>query len=216
MPAASPKQVKNRKLKESSQRWLKRHLADPYVAKSKQEGYRSRAAYKLLELDSKFRFLKPGSVIVDLGNAPGGWSQVAVQKKSSFIMGIDLIPVKPLQGAVFVTGDFTNEVEQGRLIALLGGRQVDVVLSDIAPNTTGMKDIDSLRLVGILEEVISFSDQILKTGGTLVMKVFDGSTVQGMMTDLKKKFSSVKHVKPPASRKESKEFYLVAQGYRKI
>lgn len=214
MPAVRLKNARGRT--KSSTKWLSRQLNDPYVAQAKKDGYRSRAAYKLLELDSKFKFLKKDAVIVDLGNAPGGWTQVAVQKKPSFVVGIDLLPVKPLQGAISIMGDFTDEKEQEKLLELLGGRRADVVLSDIAPNTTGVKNIDHLRLVGILEEVILFSQQILKEGGTLVMKVFDGGTLQNMLSDLKKKFKAVKHVKPPASRKESKEFYFVAQGFKGI
>lgn len=210
-----------RKRTPSSQRWLERQLNDPYVARAKREGYRSRAAFKLIELDEKFRFLKPNQRIVDLGAAPGGWSQVAARKigladggrGGGKIVGIDLLPVEPMPGAEFVQMDFLAEDAPERLIALLGG-QADVVMSDMAANATGHKKTDHLRIMGLAEAGADFARSVLAPGGTYLAKVLRGGTENALLADLKRDFAVVRHVKPAASRADSAELYVLATGFR--
>ncbi len=199
----------------SSQKWLERQLNDPYVARAKREGYRSRAAFKLLEIDEKYHILKPGQRIVDLGAAPGGWSQIAARKvgPKGKVVGIDLLPIDPMAGVDFIELDFLDESAPAKLIELLGG-PADVVMSDMAANTTGHKKTDHLRIIGLAEAAIYFAREILAPGGAFVAKVFQGGTESQLLTDLKRDFSVVRHVKPAASRADSAELYVLATGFR--
>jgi 23S rRNA (uridine2552-2'-O)-methyltransferase len=199
----------------SSQKWLERQLNDPYVARAKREGYRSRAAFKLLEIDEKFKILKPGQKIVDLGAAPGGWSQIAakVVGPKGRVVGIDLLPIDPMAGVEFIQLDFLDESAPGRLIEMLGG-PADVVMSDMAANTTGHKKTDHLRIIGLAEAAIYFAREILAPGGAFVAKVFQGGTENQLLADLKRDFAVVRHVKPGASRADSAELYVLATGFR--
>lgn len=203
----------------SSQRWLQRQLNDPYVVRAKAEGFRSRAAFKLLEIDEKHPFLKPGQRIVDLGAAPGGWSQVAARKiglarsERAVIVGIDLLPVEPMAGATFLEMDFLDEAATDRLRELLGGA-ADVVLSDMAANATGHKKTDHLRIMGLAEAGIAFAREILAPGGAFLCKVLRGGTEHTLLADLKRDFVSVRHIKPGASRADSAELFVLATGFR--
>ena len=199
----------------SSQKWLERQLNDPYVARAKREGYRSRAAYKLLEIDEKYKILKPGQKIVDLGAAPGGWSQIAakVVGPKGKVVGIDLLPIDPMPGVEFIELDFLDESAPGRLIEMLGG-PADVVMSDMAANTTGHKKTDHLRIIGLAEAAIYFAREILSPGGAFIAKVFQGGTENQLLADLKRDFAVVRHVKPAASRTDSAELYVMATGFR--
>jgi len=199
----------------SSQKWLERQLNDPYVARAKREGYRSRAAFKLLEIDEKYHILKPGQRIVDLGAAPGGWSQIAARKvgEKGRVVGIDLLPIDPMPGVEFIELDFLDESAPGRLIEMLGG-PADVVMSDMAANTTGHKKTDHLRIIGLAEAAIYFAREILAPGGVFLAKVFQGGTENQLLADLKRDFSVVRHVKPAASRADSAELYVLATGFR--
>jgi 23S rRNA (uridine2552-2'-O)-methyltransferase len=209
------KKVKHAKgRKESSTRWLERQLNDPYVIKAQKEGYRSRAAYKLKEMDERYHILKPGMAVVDLGAAPGGWCQVALEKKCAPIVAIDLLPIEPLPGVEFMQLDFMDESAPDRLKAALGVL-ADVVLSDIAHNTTGHRDTDHLKIMALVEAGFYFACEVLKPGGTFVAKVFQGGTESALLAEIKKSFSTVRHVKPPASRKDSSEMYLLATGFRR-
>jgi 23S rRNA (uridine2552-2'-O)-methyltransferase len=196
----------------ASQRWLARQLNDPYVAAAKAQGWRSRAAFKLLELDGRCQLLRPGLRVVDLGAAPGGWTQVAVQRGAS-VVALDLLPMEPIQGATVLRGDFTDPDTPARLQAVLGGK-ADLVLSDMAPNTTGHAATDHLRTVALAEAALDFALEVLAEGGALVCKVFQGGSETDMLAQLKRCFAAVRHVKPPASRKESSELYVVAMGFR--
>lgn len=199
----------------SSQKWLERQLNDPYVARAKREGYRSRAAFKLLEIDEKYKILKPGQRVVDLGAAPGGWSQIAAKKVGARgrVVGIDLLPIDPLPGVDFIQLDFLDESAPGKLIEMLGG-QADVVMSDMAANTTGHKKTDHLRIMGLAEAAAYFAREILAPGGVFIAKVFQGGTEGQLLTDLKRDFAVVRHVKPAASRSDSAELYVLATGFR--
>jgi 23S rRNA (uridine2552-2'-O)-methyltransferase len=207
-----------RKRSLSSQKWLERQLNDPYVARARREGYRSRAAYKLLEIDDKHRLLRPGQRVVDLGAAPGGWSQIAARRVGSpdgrgRVVGIDLLPIDPMPGVEFVELDFLDESAPGRLTELLGG-PADVVMSDMAANTTGHKKTDHLRIMGLAEAAAQFAREILAPGGAFVAKVFQGGTENQLLADLKRDFATVRHVKPQASRADSSELYVLATGFR--
>jgi len=199
----------------SQKRWLERQLNDPYVARAKREGYRSRAAFKLLEIDERFHILKPGQRVVDLGAAPGGWSQVAakVVGPRGRVVGIDLLEIEPMTGVAFITLDFLDPTAPQRLTDLLGG-PADLVMSDMAANTTGHKKTDHLRIIGLAEAAIEFAREILAPGGAFVAKVFQGGTEGTLLADLKRDFATVRHVKPPASRADSSELYVLATGYR--
>jgi len=197
-----------------STRWLARQLNDPYVKKAKAEGYRSRAAYKLIELDEKFHFLKGTKAIVDLGVAPGGWAQVARKLvPAAAVVGIDLLPVDPLPGVVLLEMDFMADEAPDRLIAALG-QAPDLILSDMAANTVGHAQTDHLRTMGLVEAAADFAIQTLEPGGAFVAKVFAGGTDADLLAILKRNFATVKHAKPPASRKGSVEWYVVAQGFK--
>ena len=199
----------------SSQKWLERQLNDPYVARAKREGYRSRAAFKLIEIDEKYHILKPGQRIIDLGAAPGGWSQIAAKKvgPKGKIVGIDLLPIDPMPGVEFIQLDFLDESAPGKLIEMLGG-QADIVMSDMAANTTGHKKTDHLRIIGLAEAAIYFAREVLAPGGVFLAKVFQGGTENQLLADLKRDFAVVRHVKPAASRADSAELYVLATGFR--
>jgi 23S rRNA (uridine2552-2'-O)-methyltransferase len=202
----------------SSARWLERQLNDPYVARAKREGYRSRAAYKLLELDDKFRLLKPGARVVDLGAAPGGWLQVAVRRVGALegkgrVVGIDLLPIEPLPGAELLTLDFLAPEAPERLIDALGG-PADLVMSDMAANATGHKKTDHLRIMGLAEVAADFARSVLAPGGAFLAKVLQGGTEGTLLADLKRDFDAVRHLKPEASRADSAELYVLATGFR--
>lgn len=202
----------------SSQRWLERQLNDPYVARAKSEGYRSRAAFKLLEMNEKYKLFKPGQRVVDLGAAPGGWSQIAAKEVGSAdgrgkVVGIDLLPIEPMTGVDFIQMDFLADEAPELLVEMLGG-PANVVMSDMAANTTGHKKTDHLRIVGLAETAAYFARQILAPGGVFIAKVFQGGTEGELLNDLKRDFSVVRHVKPAASRPDSAELYVLATGFR--
>ena len=202
----------------SSQRWLERQLNDPYVAAAQREGYHSRAAYKLLEIDNKERLLKPGKRVVDLGAAPGGWSQVAAARVKSSegkgqVVAIDLLAMDAVAGVEFVQLDFMDDRAPAKLKSMLRGG-ADIVLSDMAAQGTGHTRTDHLRVMGLAEAAIEFACEVLAPGGAFVCKVFQGGTERQLLDRLKRSFTKVKHVKPPASRAESAELYVVALGFR--
>ncbi len=202
----------------SSQQWLQRQLNDPYVAEAKKRGYRSRAAFKLLQIDDQFHFLKAGTRIVDLGAAPGGWTQVAVERTKpgrsrGIVIGIDLTPVEPVPGATILAKDFYDDDAPSALIELLAG-PADVVLSDMAASATGDTQTDHMRIMGLAEAAHDFARQVLKPGGTFVAKVLRGGTERTLLDRLKKDFAKVRHVKPEASRSDSAEMYVVGTGFR--
>ncbi len=197
----------------SQQAWLERQINDPFAAKARKLGYRSRAAFKIEEIDDRFRLLKPNHRVVDLGLAPGGWTQVAIQRGVKHIVGVDLLPVEPLAPAQILQMDFTDPACGPRLVELLGGPP-DVVLSDMAPNTIGHRETDHLRIVGLIEAAIDFAAEVLKPGGAFVAKAFQGAGTDRLIADLKRHFTDVRNVKPKASRADSSEVYLVATGFR--
>jgi 23S rRNA (uridine2552-2'-O)-methyltransferase len=197
----------------SQQLWLRRQLNDPYVVAARAQGYRSRAAFKLIELDDKFHFITKGCRVVDLGAAPGGWSQVSVQRGAAKVVGVDLLPIDTVPGAELIKGDFNDADMPARLHALMEG-PADLVLSDMAPNTTGHTPTDHLRIMALADLALQFAMTILTPGGSFVTKLFQGGSERRMLTTLKQRFTSVRHAKPPASRKESSELYVVAMGYR--
>ncbi len=197
----------------AQQRWLSRQLNDPYVAAARKQGLRSRAAFKLMELDDRFHLIGRGCRVLDLGAAPGGWSQVALSRGAREVVGVDLLPIEPIQGTTLIQGDFEEADMPGRLTALLGGPP-NLVLSDMAPNTTGHAATDHIRIMALAELAMDFATSILAPGGAFVAKVFQGGSEREMLLPLKQRFATVKHAKPPASRKESSELYVVAQGFR--
>ncbi len=204
--------AKGRKI--SSTKWLERQLNDPYVKRAKAEGYRSRAAYKLIELDEKFHFLKGAERVVDLGIAPGGWTQVVrKQLPKAAVVGIDLLPTDPIDGATILQMDFLAEDAPERLREALGG-EADLVLSDMAANTVGHPQTDHLRTMALVEAGLEFAGEVLKPGGAYVAKVLAGGADNNLVAELKRRFTTVKHAKPPASRKGSSEWYVVAQGFK--
>ena len=200
--------------KTSSTKWLERQLNDPYVKRAKAEGYRSRAAYKLIELDEKFGFLKGAERVVDLGITPGGWTQV-VRKRlpKAAVVGIDILPTDPIDGATILQMDFLAEEAPERLREALGG-PADLVLSDMAANTVGHPQTDHLRTMALVEAGLEFAGEVLKPGGAYVAKVLAGGADNNLVAELKRRFTIVKHAKPPASRKGSSEWYVVAQGFK--
>ncbi len=204
---------KSHKKTTSQQAWLARQLNDPYVVAAKAQGWRSRAAFKLIELDDKFKLIKPESRVVDLGAAPGGWTQVAIKRGALEVVGVDLLPMDKIAGAKLIEGDFNDPEMPGILTGLLGGK-ADLVLSDMAPNTTGHAATDHLRIIALAEMALEFAMEILAPGGAFVAKVFQGGTEKDMLAPMKKHFALVRHAKPPASRKESSELYVVATGFR--
>lgn len=199
----------------ASQRWLARQINDPFVAAARAQGLRSRAAFKLIGLDDRFGLLRPGARVVDLGAAPGGWTQVAVQRVGprGKVVGIDLLPIDPVPGAQLIQGDFLDEAMPASLLALLGG-PADLVLSDMAPNTTGHTATDHLRIMALAELAAEFALRSLAPGGAFVCKVLQGGAERDLLTQLKSGFAQVRHAKPAASRKDSAESYLVATGRR--
>jgi len=209
------KSGKGRKL--SSKLWLERQLNDPYVARAKREGFRSRAAYKLIEIDDKARILKKGARVVDLGAAPGGWSQVAAKRvgapEPGKVVAIDVLPMEPVAGVDFMQLDFLDHDAPQRLKAMLGG-PADVVLSDMAANATGHARTDHLKIMALVEIAAEFAREVLAPGGTFLAKVLQGGTEAALLAALKRDFTNVKHVKPPASRSDSAELYLLATGFR--
>jgi len=203
----------------SSQRWLERQLNDPYVAAAKREGYRSRAAYKLMEVDDRHHLLKPGARVIDLGATPGGWAQVAAQRVRSRdgkgqVVAVDLLPMEALAGVEFLLLDFLDPMAPARVRALLRGGRADVVLSDMAAQGTGHARTDHLRDMALAVAAVEFACEGLEPGGTFLCKVFQGGTEQALLGRLKRAFSSVRHVKPPASRAASAELYVLATGLR--
>lgn len=203
----------------SSARWLERQLNDPYVAAAKREGYRSRAAYKLIEIDDKYRILKPGQRVVDLGAAPGGWSQVAADRAKSIdgrgqVVAIDYLGMEPLAGVEVVEMDFTDPTAEDKLKSLLRDGRADVVLSDMAAPTVGHTKTDHLRIMDLAEQAAHFACDVLAPGGAFMCKVFQGGTEKDLLDLLKRSFSVVRHVKPPASRSDSAELYVLATGFR--
>ena len=202
----------------SSTRWLERQLNDPYVARAQAEGYRARSAYKLIELDDRYRLLSPGKRVVDLGAAPGGWSQVAVARTQAsaakpLIVAIDYLAMDPIPGAVILQQDFLDAEAPAAIRAALGG-PADVVLSDMAAPTTGHRATDHIRTIALCDAAAEFAVIVLKPGGDFVAKVFRGGTESELLARLKQDFATVHHVKPPSSRQESVELYLVAKGFR--
>lgn len=197
----------------ASARWLARQLNDPYVTAAKQQGLRSRAAFKLLELDEKFHLIRNGTRVLDLGAAPGGWTQVAVKRGAASVLAVELLPIDPIHGATIIQGDFSDPDMPARLAGELGG-SVNLILSDMAPNTTGHAATDHIRIVALAEMALAFAIQILAPGGTFVAKVFQGGSEKQILDILKRNFSSVRHAKPPSSRKESSELYVVATGFK--
>jgi len=199
----------------SSRTWLERQIRDPYVARAKREGFRSRAAYKLAEIDDKYRLLKPGTRVVDLGAAPGGWSEIAARRVGAGgrVLAIDILDMKPIAEVEFLKLDFLDATAPQRLKDLLGG-QADLVLSDMAANATGHRQTDHLRIMALAEAAAHFAREVLAPGGSFLCKVLQGGTEAALLAELKRDFASVKHVKPPASRSDSAELYLLARGFR--
>ncbi len=202
----------------ASKLWLERQLNDPYVARAKREGLRSRAAFKLIEIDDKYRFLKPGGRIVDLGAAPGGWSQIAAKRVGADtgrgrVVGIDILEMDAVAGVDVLHLDFMADEAPDKLKALLGG-PADVVLSDMAANATGHRKTDHLKIMALAETAAMFAREVLRPGGTFLCKVLQGGTEGALLTELKRDFATVKHVKPAASRSDSAELYVLAMGYR--
>jgi 23S rRNA (uridine2552-2'-O)-methyltransferase len=200
----------------SSKLWLERQLNDPYVGRAKRDGYRSRAAYKLIEIDDKHRLIKPGARVVDLGAAPGGWSQVAAKRAGEGrgrVVGIDLLEMGAIPGVDFLQLDFLDPSAPDKLKAMLGG-EANVVLSDMAANATGHRKTDHLRIMALAEAAAEFAREVLAPGGAFLCKVLQGGTEVALLAQLKRDFASVKHVKPAASRTDSAELYLLATGFR--
>jgi 23S rRNA (uridine2552-2'-O)-methyltransferase len=203
----------------SSRQWLERQLNDPYVAAAKREGFRSRAAFKLAEIADKYNLLKPGQAVVDLGAAPGGWSQVAAKRVKAaegdgVVVALDILPMEPLAGVVAMQADFSEAGAEEKLIAALGGRSPDIVLTDMAAPTTGHRHTDHLRIMGLAEEALDFALRVLAPGGAFLAKVFQGGSEKSLLDALKANFAAVRHVKPKASRAESPELYVLATGFR--
>jgi 23S rRNA (uridine2552-2'-O)-methyltransferase len=202
----------------SSKLWLERQLNDPYVARARREGYRSRAAYKLAEIDDKYRFLRPGMRVVDLGAAPGGWSQIAAERVgvrdgTGRVIAIDILDMAPLTGVEFLRLDFLNPAAPETLRTILAGG-ADVVLSDMAANATGHRKTDHLRIMALVEMAAEFAAEVLSPGGAFLAKVLQGGTETSLLHRLKRDFTAVRHVKPSASRSDSAELYVLATGYR--
>jgi 23S rRNA (uridine2552-2'-O)-methyltransferase len=209
-----PARLKTAKMRTPSQQaWLERQINDPFSAKARALGYRSRAAFKISEIDDRFHLLKPGARVVDLGLAPGGWTQIAIERGVRDIVGVDLLPVDPLPPAHILQMDFTDPACGPRLIELLGGPP-DLVLSDMAPNTVGHRQTDHLRIVGLIEAAAEFAISVLRPGGAFVAKAFQGGETGQIIGELKQHFTEVRNVKPKASRADSSEVFLVATGFK--
>jgi 23S rRNA (uridine2552-2'-O)-methyltransferase len=207
--------------KTASTRWLQRQLNDPYVEDARRKGYRSRAAFKLIEMDDRYRFLKPGMQVVDLGAAPGGWSQIAADRVAARagtgqVIAVDLVEIEPIPGVEVLTLDVGDPDALGRIKAALKGGGADVVLSDMAPATTGHRSTDHLRVVALVESALDVAEELLAPGGAFLAKAFQGGAGGDLLARLKRAFAKVQHVKPKASRKESPEVYVLATGFRSI
>jgi 23S rRNA (uridine2552-2'-O)-methyltransferase len=214
-PRATPERVRTaRRRTAQSARWIERQINDPYVRRAKADGLRARSAYKLIELNERFGFLKPGARVVDLGAAPGGWAQVARLEGARAVVGVDLLPIEPMEGVTFFEGDFLDPAMPDRLLEALGGPP-DVVLSDMAANTVGHRRTDHLRTVALAEAAAQFALDHLAPGGAFVTKLFQGGQEGEMLRSLKRGFAQVRHAKPPSSRAESVELFLVATGRKR-
>jgi 23S rRNA (uridine2552-2'-O)-methyltransferase len=205
--------------KTSSRRWLERQLNDPYVAEAKRQGYRSRSAFKLAEIDDKYRFLKPGAAVVDLGAAPGGWSQVAAERIGAAegqgaVVAIDMHAMDPIPGVTILKQDFYDPDAPHALTSALGRGGADAVISDLAAHATGHRQTDHLQIMGLAEMALDFARQVLKPGGTFIAKMLRGGTEAQLLAELKRDFATVRHVKPTSSRQDSAELYVVALGFR--
>lgn len=200
----------------TSDRWLKEHFDDVWVKKSREDGYRSRASYKLIELDSKDRLFRPGQTVVDLGAAPGGWSQVAVERvgDDGTVVASDILEMSPIAGVAFVQGDFTEQSVLDELLDLLGDRRADVVISDMAPNMSGMAAVDIPNAMGLVELALDMAQQVLKPGGVFVAKVFQGEGFDALLAEMRKSFGTVVSRKPDSSRARSREIYQVCKGFK--
>jgi len=207
--------VKDKRKSQSSRTWLERQLNDPYVIRAKREGFRSRAAFKLIEIDDKHRLLKPGAKVADLGAAPGGWSQVAAKRVGARgrVVGIDILAMDEIPGVDFAQVDFLDPAAPDKLKAMLGG-PADVVLSDMAANATGHRPTDHLKIMALVEAAAEFAGEVLKDGGSFLAKVIQGGTESALLAALKRDFATVKNVKPAASRADSAELYVLATGFR--
>jgi 23S rRNA (uridine2552-2'-O)-methyltransferase len=207
--------VKDKRKSQSSRKWLERQLNDPYVARAKREGFRSRAAFKLIEIDDKHHLLKSGGRVADLGAAPGGWSQVAKKRVGAWgrVVGIDILDMDEIPGVEFAKIDFLDPAAPERLKKMLGG-PADVVLSDMAANATGHRATDHLKIMALIEAAAEFASEVLKPGGSFLAKVIQGGTEGALLAGLKRDFATVKHVKPAASRSDSAELYVLATGFR--
>ena len=218
-PRALKVRVRSKRRSQSSKLWLERQLNDPYVARAKREGLRSRSAFKLIEIDDKARILKKGARVIDLGAAPGGWSQVAAKRvgapRTGRVVAIDLLPMEPIAGVDFTVVDFLDIAAPDKLKAMLGG-PADVVLSDMAANATGHAKTDHLKIMALVEAAADFAREVLGPGGSFLAKVLQGGTEAALLAALKRDFATVKHVKPAASRSDSAELYLLATGFRAI
>src|SRR5579862_7100373 len=205
----------DKRRKPSSRAWLERQINDPYVARAKREGFRSRAAFKLAEIDDKYRLFKPGARVVDLGAAPGGWSEIATRRvgPGGRVIALDILEMKPISSVDFSHPDFLDEGAPARLKEMLGGK-ADVILSDMAANATGHRKTDHLRIMALAEAAAGFAREVLDRGGVFLCKVLQGGTEAALLAELKRDFESVKHVKPHASRSDSAELYLLARGFR--
>ncbi|HEY2048234.1 MAG TPA: RlmE family RNA methyltransferase [Caulobacteraceae bacterium] len=211
---AAPARLKTAKSRTaSSQAWLERQINDPFAAEARALGYRSRAAFKLAEIDDRFGLIRRGSRVIDLGCAPGGWIQIALGRRAAAVVGVDLLPVDPLPPAMILEGDFTDPSMGPRLLEELGGFP-DLVLSDMAPNTTGHRQTDHLRIMGLIEAAADFAAAALRPGGNFVAKAFQGGETGDVLEGLKRRFAVVRNVKPKASRSESSEVYIVATGFK--
>ncbi|MBB5319905.1 23S rRNA (uridine(2552)-2'-O)-methyltransferase RlmE [Marinobacter oulmenensis] len=200
----------------SSGRWLQEHFDDAWVKKSQEDGYRSRASYKLIELDHKDRLFRPGQLVVDLGAAPGGWSQVAAEKvgDKGVVIASDILPMDPVAGVDFVQGDFTEDEVLDELLALLGDRRADVVISDMAPNMSGMAAVDIPKAMGLVELALDMAQRVLRPGGVFVAKVFQGEGFDALLADMRGSFDTVVSRKPDSSRARSREIYQVCKGFK--
>lgn len=206
------KVILKKKLKKSSRSWLMRQMNDPFVARAKKEGYRSRASYKLIEIQKKYNIIHKNDIVIDLGSAPGGWSQVA-SKICSKIIALDLLEMEPIPNVEFIQGNFLENKTIDKLSQIIGNNKSNVILSDMAPSTCGIKKIDHLRIMNLIEEVFEFAKKFLGSNGSMVVKVFQGGTENYLLAELKKYFKKISHFKPDSSRKESSEMYLVAIGF---
>ena len=200
----------------TSDRWLKEHFDDVWFKKSREDGYRSRASYKLIELDNKYRLFRPGQTVVDLGAAPGGWSQVAVERvgDNGTVVASDILEMSPIAGVAFVQGDFTEQSVLDELLDLLGDRRADVVISDMAPNMSGMAAVDIPNAMGLVELALDMAQQVLKPGGVFVAKVFQGEGFDALLAEMRKSFGTVVSRKPDSSRARSREIYQVCKGFK--